>query len=158
MKPWIRRTLIGVFGAAALLGGIGAYAAHEYGWHGDPAQMKRHMVERISGRLELNDTQKARLGVLADALMAQRQALHGSDPKAEMQAVIAGPAFDRTRAEALLSSKIAALQSGGPAVLTAMADFYDSLDPAQQVKVRAFVAEHHGHRMHGERDGQQHDN
>jgi Spy/CpxP family protein refolding chaperone len=154
IKPWLRRTLIGLFGATVLFAGIGAYAHREYGWHGtaDPAQMKQQMVERIGSRLALNDAQKARLGVLADSLLAQRAALtEGADPKAEVQSLVTGPTFDRARAGALLSNKIAVLQTGGPAVLTAMADFYDGLDPAQQVKVREFLAQHH---RHGERDAE----
>jgi Spy/CpxP family protein refolding chaperone len=152
IKPWIKRTLVGVFGAAILFAGIGAYAHRQYGWHGgDPAQMKQQMVERVSSRLALNDAQKARLGTLADSLLAQRAALtQGSDPRAEMQSLITGVSFDRARAGALLSNKITALQTGAPAVLTAMADFYDGLDPAQQTKVREFMAARH---RHGERDG-----
>lgn len=158
IKPWIKRTVIGVFGAAILFAGIGAYAEKQYGWHGDPAQMKQHMVERISSKLALNDAQKARLGVLADSLQTQRASLMagGGDARTEMQSLITGPAFDRTRADALLASKLAALQAGAPAVVTAMADFYDSLDAAQQAKVREFVAAHHarGERgmHHGEHD------
>jgi Spy/CpxP family protein refolding chaperone len=148
IKPWIKRTLVGLFGAAILFAGIGAYAHRGMGWHGmsDPAQMKQQMVERIGSRLALNEAQKARLGTLADSLIAQRAALtQGSDPRADMQALVAGTTFDRARAGTLLSQKIAALQTGAPAVLTAMADFYDGLDAAQQTKVRAFLAKHHGH-------------
>jgi Spy/CpxP family protein refolding chaperone len=152
IKPWIKRTLVGLFGAAVLFAGIGAYAHRGQGWHGmaDPAQMKQQMVERIGGRLALNEVQKGRLGTLADSLLAQRTALaQGSDPRAELQSLVVGPTFDRSRASALLTQKIAALQTGAPAVLTALADFYDGLDPAQQTKVRDFLAAHHGH---GERD------
>jgi periplasmic protein CpxP/Spy len=152
IKPWIKRTLVGLFGAAVLFAGIGAYAHREHGWHGiaDPAQMRQQMIERIGSRLALNEAQKARLGTLADSLLAQRAALaEGSDPRAEMQLLVAGPTFDRARAGALLSHKIAALQTGAPAVLTAVADFYDGLDPTQQAKVREFLAAHH---RHGERD------
>lgn len=154
IKPWIKRTLVGLFGAAVLFAGIGAYAHREHGWHGkaDPAQMKQQMVERIGSRLALNEAQKARLGTLADSLLAQRAALaQGSDPRTEMRLLVAGPNFDRARAGALLSNKIAALQTGAPAVLTAMADFYDGLDATQQTKVRDFLAAHH---RHSERDGQ----
>lgn len=153
INPWIKRSLVGLLRATVLCAGIGAYAHREQGWHGhaDPARMKQQMVERIGSRLALNEAQKARLGTLADSLLAERAALaQGSDPRAEMKALVAGPTFDRTRAGALLSQKITALQSGAPAVLTAMADFYDGLDPAQQTQVRDFLAAHHGH---GGREG-----
>jgi Spy/CpxP family protein refolding chaperone len=108
--------------------------------------MRGKAVERISGKLDLNETQKAKLGALADEMLAQRQALRaGTEPRAEMQALIAGNQFDRAKAQALLEQKTQAVQGGGPKVIAAMADFYDSLNADQQAKVRAFMAEHrHG--------------
>jgi hypothetical protein len=98
----------------------------------------------------LNEAQKARLGTLADSLLAQRAALmQGGDPRSILPSLVAGPTFDRTRAGTLMAQKLAALQTGAPAVLTAMADFYDGLDLAQQTKVRDFLA---AHQRHAERD------
>ncbi len=50
------------------------------------------MVERVGSRLDLDEAQKAKLGVLADQLRAQRNALVGSttDPRAELQSLVAG--------------------------------------------------------------------
>ena len=96
MKPWIRRTLIGVFGFAALFGGLAAWAGHTHGcWHGDPAQAKAHAVDFASRRLELDEAQKGKLNTLADVLLAQRQALVAdpANPRAELQKLIAGTAF-----------------------------------------------------------------
>ena len=154
MKRWIKRTLVAIFGATALLGGLAAWAQHRHhGWQAmteqEAAEMKTRMVDKIGSRLDLDTAQKAKLGTLADALREQRKALVGSttDPRAEVQGLIAGNTFDRARASQLIEGKVAAVSTRSPAVVTALADFYDSLKPEQQAKVREFVARR-GHRSH----------
>ena len=159
MKTWIKRTLIGVFGASALIGGLSACSHRAHGPWGsttlseaDQVKWRAQMVERVGGRLELDAAQKARLAVLADTLAAQRKAVMGSsaDPRTELQAMIAGERFDRSRAQALVETKTGALREASPAVIAAAADFYDSLDPAQQQKVRDVLARAgHRHGWHG---------
>ena len=84
------------------------------------------------------------------------QALKGSadNPRAELQALISGPSFDRTQASALLQAKIAAVQLKSPELINAFGDFYDSLRPEQQGKLREALARgRHGHRdRHDRRD------
>jgi protein CpxP len=63
----------------------------------------------------------------------------GMMPRAEMQALIKGDKFDRAGAQALVDQKANAMRSSAPEVITAMGDFYDSLKPEQQAKVRAFM-------------------
>jgi Spy/CpxP family protein refolding chaperone len=149
MKPWIKRTLIGLFGAAILAGGLTAcgHRPHANMSAEDAAQYRAKMVERVSSKLDLNAEQKQRLTVLADNLHEQRIALMGqtNDPRSEVKALVAGDKFDKARAQAMVTGKTAALQSKSPEVIAALADFYDSLNPAQQQKVRDFM-EHRGGR------------
>ena len=154
MKTWIKRTLFGLFGATLLVGGLTACGHREHramNWQpmneADAAQMKAKMVERIGSKLDLDEAQKAKLGVLADKLREQRNALVGntSDPRAEMASLVAGPTFDRAKAKSLVEAKTGAITSKSPEVIAAMADFYDSLKPEQQAKVREFMAKR-GHR------------
>lgn len=63
----------------------------------------------------------------------------GMMPRAEMQALIKGEKFDRAGAQALVDQKAGAMRAAAPDVITAMGDFYDSLKPEQQAKVRAFM-------------------
>ena len=114
MKPWLKRTLIGVFGATVLFGGLAACSHHTHGnaWQGmsdeDAAKYKARMVDKIGGKLDLDDAQKAKLGVVADTLRASRQALTaGADPRAEMQSLVAGNTFDRAKAKAFIDGKTA---------------------------------------------------
>ena len=65
---------------------------------------------------------------------------------------ITGNSFDRNGAQVLLQKKTQALQTSGPQLINAMGDFYDSLRPEQQQKVRDFLNRRGGHRgHHGER-------
>lgn len=155
MKPWIKRTLAAVFGVSLLAGGLSACGHHGHGpFGGGPvsaeqaAEWRGKMVDRVAGKLALDAAQKAKLTVLADKLAAQRQALApaGQDPRADLKALVAGEKFDRARAQALVQDKTAALQKGSPEVIAAMADFYDSLNPTQQAKVREFMDQRRGWR------------
>ena len=50
-----------------------------------------------------------------------------------------GRRFDAARAQALINDKAQTLQSKSPDVVAALAAFFDSLNPAQQQKVRDFM-------------------
>jgi len=150
MRPWIKRTLYGVFGATIVLGGLSACGhRHEGGWRmsaEEQAKFRDKMVDRVSGKLDLDAAQKQKLGALADRLREQSAALRGNtaDPRAAVQALVAGDKFDRARAQALVSEKTAAVNGKSPEVIAAAADFYDSLKPEQQAKVRGFMERRHG--------------
>ena len=151
MRPWIKRTLYGLFGASILVGGLSAcsHHRHDYGMgmsETERAEFRGKMIARVASKMDLNAEQKQRLDVLADKLQQQRAALVGkaTDPRAELQALVAGDKFDRTRAQTLVTEKTAALNSKSPEVIAAMADFFDSLTPVQQTKVReAMQGRHH---------------
>ena len=153
MKTWIRRTLIGLASVTALFGGLAAWAHSSHGWHGDPAERQARMVDFASRRLDLDAAQKAKLDALANTLQAQRQALvaDGSNPRAELQQLISGPSFDRTKAGALLQGKLSAVQLKSPEVINAFGDFYDSLRAEQQSKLREALQRGHRHGGHGGR-------
>jgi periplasmic protein CpxP/Spy len=149
MKTWIKRSLIAVGVSTVLLGTLAACGSHHSRGPWSDAQiteMRGKAIERISRKLDLTAAQKPKLEALADALMAQRQALRsspggtaGAEPRGELKALIAGSTFDRSKAQALLQGKTAAVQAQGPKVVDAMADFYDSLTPAQQAQVREMM-------------------
>ena len=148
MKRSIKTTLA-VLGAAILIGGLTACGGHR-GWNSmstaDSAQMRERMLERAGNELKLDDAQKQRLAVLADKLRDSRSAVMGaSDPRADVQALVAGPKFDRNGAQALVETKTAAVRGRSPEVITAAADFFDSLKPEQQQQVREFMSKRREH-------------
>ncbi len=151
MRPWIKRTLFGLFGATVALGGLTA-CAHRYGHERfatmtseEQAQFRQHIVDRVASRLELNAEQKTKLETLATKLHEQRVALRGAgDPRADVRSLLAGEKFDRARAQALVGEKVAAVNARSPEVIAAFGDFYDSLSPAQQARVREFLEHRRG--------------
>jgi protein CpxP len=158
MKTWIKRTLIAVASLSLLGGGFAAFAHRDHHGHGwrvisadDAAAFKARIIERAARRLDLDATQKASLGVLADRLREQRNAMIGdtTDPRAALQALVAGPTFDRAGALSLLTAKTDALRQGAPVVLDALADFYDGLRPEQQAKLRELMQRGGHGRWHG---------
>lgn len=141
MKTWIKRSLIGLTAATVVLGGLSACGHrgdHARGWRDERiTEVRGKVVDKISGRLELNAEQKTKLGVLADQMIASRKAFRGdTDPRTDMGALIAGDKFDRSKAQQLLDQKLQAAQGNGPQMLGAFGDFYDSLNPQQQQQVR----------------------
>ncbi|RZS57024.1 Spy/CpxP family protein refolding chaperone [Sphaerotilus mobilis] len=163
-------------GGDAMMGMMGHGGGH--GRHGqmsdaDHQKMRDRMVERATRELKLDDAQKQRLGKLMDTLQAQRQAMHaagsaaGAAPKAgdtakpagprqDLQALIAGNRFDKAKAQQLADAKAQAIQKAGPELITAAADFFDSLKPEQQEQVRQFMARgpgRGGHDGHGGKHG-----
>jgi Spy/CpxP family protein refolding chaperone len=154
MRPWLKRTFIGLFGATVLFGGLAACSHGRHGMYGggamteeDAAKFRTKMVDRVGKELQLDEAQKQRLTVLADKMREQRNALMGgpNDPRAEVQALVAGTKFDRERAQNLVTAKTDALRGKSPEVIAAAADFYDSLKPEQQLRVREFMAKRGGH-------------
>lgn len=141
MKTWIKRSLIGLASVTVLLGATacGHRGDHARGWSEERiTEMRGKVVDKVSSKLELNDAQKQKLGVLADEMIAARKAVKGNsaDPRADLAALIATDTFNRTQAQALLDQKTQAMQGSAPKVLAAFGDFYDSLTPAQQQQVR----------------------
>jgi protein CpxP len=147
MKTWIKRSLIGLFGVSILVGGLAACGHRHHGWGGsqmsaeDAAKWRERLLERAGKELQLDDAQQQRLGVVFDRLREQRNALAGStqNPRAELRALIGSERFDSARAQALVDEKTNALRTGSPQTIAALADFYDTLKPEQQQKLREFM-------------------
>lgn len=142
MKHWIHRSLIGLTTFTVALGGLtacGSRGDHTRGWSDERiTDMRGKVIEKVTSKLDLNEVQKQKLGVLTDEMLAARKAVKGNttDPRADLKALIAADKFDRTQAQALLDQKTQAMQASAPKVLAAFGDFFDSLTPEQQKQVR----------------------
>ncbi len=154
MKTWIKRTLV-TMGAVFVVGGLSACAGGRHGGHmgeswgeGDSAARQAKMVDYAGKKLDLNDAQKQRLSVLGDKLREQRASLMGvsKDPRGDIQALVAGDKMDRAKAQALVDDKTSAIKTKSPELIAAAADFYDSLNPAQQQQVRDLMNRKRGWR------------
>ena len=144
MKNWIKKTLITVLSLTlftALLAGCSRQ--HHSDWS---AEDTARMRDKVAEKLDLSTPQRQKLTVLVDQLLVVRKGVRGesADPRSEFSTLISGDTFDRTKAQGMLDEKTRALQADGPATITALADFYDSLDPQQQAKVREKLEPRHG--------------
>ena len=96
MKTWIKRTLIGLFGATILVGGLAACGHRHHGWGGaqvsaeDAAKWRERLLERAGKELQLDEAQKQKLGVVFDKMREQRNALVGSTAEPARRAALAG--------------------------------------------------------------------
>jgi periplasmic protein CpxP/Spy len=149
MKLWIKRSLIGIasIGLLASLTACGSHRHHHGDWSAEQVtQMRGKVIEKASRKLDLNEAQKQKLGVLADTMLTSRTAMQGTDaqPRQQLKGLIAGSSFDRAAAQALLSSKTQEVQGQGPKVIAALGDFFDSLNPAQQQQLRELLEKRGG--------------
>jgi Spy/CpxP family protein refolding chaperone len=150
MRPWLKRTFIGLFGASVLFGSLSACSHRPHGGTAmlseeEAAKFRDRFVDRAARELKLDDAQRQRLVALADKLREQRKALMAGtpDPRAEVQNLVKDAHFDRWRAQELVNTKLAAVRDLSPQVIAAAGDFYDSLRPEQQQQVRDFMARRH---------------
>jgi Spy/CpxP family protein refolding chaperone len=151
-----RRIVFGVLAATLVIGGQSACGHHrDHGWGANVtqeqfAQQRDKMVERAASKLDLNAEQKKLLSEVGDKFFDQRKAMIGqtSDPRAELRSLIAGPKLDTAKAQALITDKTSVMRARSPETLAALAAFYDSLNPAQQQKVRDLMDGHHGWFIH----------
>jgi Spy/CpxP family protein refolding chaperone len=149
-KTWLKRTLLGVAVSTALLGTVAAYS-DETGFHRGPptpeqiAQHEATMLAHVGKKLNLDANQAAKLKALADLAIADHAPpAAGTDPHAQMKALVAGNTFDRAGAQALLNQHVAKMQANAPGLINAFGDFFDSLNATQQQQLRDMAAHHHG--------------
>ena len=161
MRAWIKNTLIAALGASVALGGM-AFASNARmggcGWHGGPvseadaAKFRDKMIERATSELSLDANPRQNLVALADTLHAQRQSMMAggaADMREQLHGLFAGEKFDAGKAQSLVLEKTEAVRNASPAVIAAVATFYDSLRPEQQQKLRDFMSRGGMHGMHG---------
>ena len=145
----------GMDGRMGMMGGMHRGAPMS---EADRLKMRDRMVERATKELALDDAQKGKLVALFDKMHQQRSLMMGAGkpgaagqpgkmPREEFLGLMAGERFDRARAQALVDEKTTAMRAAGPEMITAMGDFYDSLKPEQQAKVRDFLSRGRGHGM-----------
>jgi len=131
--------------AVVMMGGV-AWAKSR-GYCGGP----EHMIEHVSRKLELDETQKSKLDLLGESLTEVRDQWRQrrGEAKDQVLGLLEGPSFDRDKAAGLIEQRHAQWRERGDQLLARFADFSDSLNPAQREELRAMIDERFGHRRHG---------
>jgi hypothetical protein len=125
--------------------GCHGHGGRGFGRHADG--FAQHLLARVGAKLDLDDEQQRRLGVWFEQLQRQREALKGLARGPELAGLIAGEQVPRESAQQLLDARLDALRAAGPGLVTAFADFFDSLDTEQRQVLR-FVMRRFGRGRH----------
>lgn len=113
------------------------HARHGFGWDGDFVMDR--LMAKASRRLDLNPAQRLALRQLLELLQQQREALKGGSARQELADLLGGASFDRAAAQSLWDDRLQTLRDGGPALIAAIADFFDALDADQQQLLRFMI-------------------
>lgn len=106
-----------------------------------PDAFAQRMIERVTDKLELTETQVAKLNGVKDAIKAARENMRDKrkDKKDEMLSLLEQPTLDQNKAMELLTERGDAMKEEAPKVIAALAGFYDSLSPQQQQTLRETI-------------------
>ena len=128
------------------------HRGHHFGHRADADHgFADHLLARVGAKLDLDDEQQRRLAAWFEQIQRQRDALKGLARGPELAGLITGEQFARTEAQQLLDAKLDALRAAGPGVITAFAEFFDSLDNEQRQVLR-FMTRRFGGDRHQRRD------
>ncbi|MFT6157141.1 MAG: protein CpxP [Neolewinella sp.] len=134
----VTKYVVGVAVALGLAGGV--VAANSDGeFCQSEERMTKHgdrMVKKVTKRLDLNDSQQVALKQLQSDVQNKMKDIHASkgDTKESFKSLF-GSQFDQTGAIQLMQAKTNKVNLTAPEMVASFANFYDSLDAAQQAKV-----------------------
>ena len=144
-----KKVVIGALISLVTLGGLITYASpgESCGRHGGMNEKRAaFIVNRISDKLDLNDVQKQNLITLKNTLKAQKEKLKEGSQKEALMALLAADALDETKVLAMMDERITQFRSAAPTVVSAIADFTNSLNSEQRDAIRDFAEKMQKHR------------
>ncbi len=135
--------------ALGVSGGVFAYSAHNH-WGMNADEKAEFVTDRVSKKLDLNETQRQNLGALAKDMLALVEEMRNSREAHmnEIQQMLADPVLDQNQALKMIQDKTQAINDKAPAAIASLALFLDSLDAEQKSELQSFVADrmHHRHK------------
>lgn len=145
MKKPVKITLITLITGATLA--AGAAYSHRY-YNGEGCNYGDRLTDRITRELELDDAQSTHLETLKQRMLTVKEEMreHRDEARQKVMALFEGPTMDREDAQILVEEKIGSINTLAPQLITEIGDFYDSLSPEQQQRLRDKVSERMEHR------------
>jgi periplasmic protein CpxP/Spy len=128
---------------------------YAFGKHGDwgmtPAEKVEFISERVTDKLDLDETQAAYFKHLAGTVSGIMQALRPTHQQRsdEFMQLLQEPGFDQARALQLVQQRTRLIDEKAPEVIAELAIFMDSLTPQQRQQVQQFIEHRHDRHMHG---------
>ena len=125
------------------------YAVSTHGDWGMTAAEKIDFVsDRVTRKLDLNETQRQKFIALAESVVTTLQAVKPDreQPIAEVTMLLQEPVFDQARALQLIQHKTQVVNDRAPGVIASLGEFVDSLDDQQKQQLQEFLQHRHQHR------------
>jgi len=138
-----KQIIIGALIIATTTVGATAYANKGEGG------FQQRIMDRISKKLDLTDTQVSALDVLAMELQETRQLMKGDsgDVRAKMSDLITAGTFDQGKALEMVYERVDGIRDNAPELVAAAAVFFDGLDAEQKEQISKFASKkRRGHR------------
>jgi len=131
--------IVAVFGL--LLAGSLAWAKQGGGF--GPENRSERIVEKVSKRLDLDDTQQAKLEHFAQQMtgMREQKREQRKEGRQELMQLLDASTIDRNRAMDLLDARHREFKSHMQELVDAFSDFSDSLNMAQRDELKQILAE-----------------
>ena len=136
-----------IIAAASLIAaaGIAAGCGHPFMGNHDPERRTGYMMKMISSELNLNETQRVKLGEIKDGVMArfreirdERRNQHG-----EMVALVKGPALTRDQLNRLAKTREDDYNRMKPYIIDRIVEFHAMLNQEQKNKLAELMEKKH---------------
>ncbi len=136
------RYIVAILSAVGIAVAVAA-CGHHVRHHGPGDYAVRH-IEKLGKELNLNEAQTAKLNAVTETLRKNRETLRGKhdETRKAALALLDQSKLDRQRATNLVQQTARDINERAPEMIAAMGDFYDSLTPPQQQKLREELKEH----------------
>ncbi len=145
-----KKIVIGALISVVTLGGLISYASpgEQCGgrFGGMNEQRAEFIVNRISSKLDLNDVQKQNLIALKNTLKEQRETHKQANPREALMELLSSPVLDETKALALMEERTTQMHLVEPTVISAIANFTNSLSNGQREEIKQFANKMGKHR------------
>lgn len=137
------RYIVGILSAVGIAVAVSA-CGHGFRHHGPGDYAVRH-IEKLGKELKLNEAQTARLNTVSETLRKGGETMRNkhAEKQKQMLALLDQPKLDLQRALGLVQQTTRDINEHAPEMI-AMGDFYDSLTPEQQQKLREEMKERAG--------------
>lgn len=134
-------------------GSVFAFGKHGH-WGMSPEDKAEFVTERVTKKLDLNETQRQNLQTLVGDVMVFIQEMRSEREthKIQIQEMIIEPVLDQGRALQMIETKTQQVSEKVPVMIASLASFLDSLDGEQKAQLKDFVAkgmhQGRGHKEH----------
>lgn len=137
-----KKIVIGTLISVVTLGGLISYASpgEHFGKFGGMNEKRvEFIIERVSSKLDLNDIQKQNLIALKDTVKKQRDLNKQNNPREELKALLSAPVLDETKVLTMLEARTTKMHLAAPTIVSAIADFTNSLNNEQRTEIMAMA-------------------